>query len=116
MSARITPDIIETAARAEWESYAPTLDGGPWEDLTEAQREAWREGIEPVLAAALPLVTPAIKAEAIREAADWLDDMARGYRKSAYLGAGRDLISRLRARAKDLVEQQEALREEVSER
>ena len=70
MSARITPDIIETAARAEWESYAPTLDGGPWEDLTEAQREAWREGIEPVLAAAIPLVTPAIKAAALREAAD----------------------------------------------
>lgn len=70
MSARITPDIIEAAARAEWESYAPTLDGGPWEDLTEAQREAWREGIEPVLAAAIPLVTPGIKAAALREAAD----------------------------------------------
>ena len=73
MSARITPDIIEAAARAEWESYAPTLDGGTWEDLTEAQREAWREGVEVVLAAAIPLVTPAIKAEALREAADEID-------------------------------------------
>ena len=99
MSARITPDIIETAARTEWESYAPTLDGGPWEDLTEAQREAWREGVEVVLAAAIPLVTPAIKAAALREAADWLDDMARGQREAPYLYAGRDLISRLRARA-----------------
>ena len=72
MSARITPDIIEAAARAEWESYAPTLDGGPWEGLTEAQRASWREGVEVVLAAAIPLATPAIKAEALREAAeDW---------------------------------------------
>ena len=73
MSARITPDIIEAAARAEWDHYKPDLDGGPWEGLTEAQREAWREGVEVVLAAALPLVTPAIKAEALREAADGID-------------------------------------------
>ena len=66
----ITDEMVETAARAEWDHYRPTLDGGPWEDLTEAQRASWREGIEPVLAAALPLVTPAIKAEALREAAD----------------------------------------------
>ena len=102
MSARITPDIIEAAARAEWDRYRPDLDGGPWEGLTEAQREAWREGVEVVLAAAIPLVIPAIKAEALREAADWLDDMARGYRESAYLGAGSDLIARLRARANEL--------------
>ena len=70
MSVRITDAMVETAARAEWDHYKPDLDGGPWEDLTEAQREAWREGIEPVLAAALPLVTPAIKAAALREAAD----------------------------------------------
>ena len=70
MSARITPNIIETAARAEWDHYKPDLDGGPWEGLTEAQRASWREGVEVVLAAALPLVTPAIKAEALREAAD----------------------------------------------
>lgn len=42
---------------------------------------------------------PHIAATALRDAADWLDDMARGHRESAYLGAGRDLISRLRARA-----------------
>ena len=98
----ITDEMVEAAARAEWESYAPTLDGGPWEDLTEAQREAWREGVEVALAAAIPLVTPGIKAEALREAADWLDDMARGHRESAYLSAGRHLISRLRARANEL--------------
>ena len=102
MSDYVTDEMVETAARAEWESYAPTLDGGPWEDLTEAQREAWREGIESVLAAALPLVTPGIKAEALREAADWLDHMARGQRETPYLSAGRDLISRLRARADEL--------------
>ena len=72
MSAYVTREIIDTVARAEWESYAPTLDGGPWEDLTEAQRASWREGVEVVLAAAIPLVTPAIKAEALREAEeDW---------------------------------------------
>ena len=45
---------------------------------------------------------PAIAAQALRDAADWLDDMARGHRETAYLGAGRDLIARLRARADDL--------------
>ena len=72
MSDYVTREIIDTSARAEWESYAPTLDGGPWEDLTEAQRASWREGVGVVLTAAIPLVTPAIKAEALREAAeDW---------------------------------------------
>ena len=69
MSAYVTREIIDTAARAEWDHYRPDLDGGPWEGLTEAQRASWREGVEVVLAAALPLVTPAIKAEALREAA-----------------------------------------------
>ena len=66
----VTDEMVDTAARAEWDQYKPDLDGGPWEGLTEAQREAWREGVEVVLAAAIPLVTPAIKAEALREAAD----------------------------------------------
>ena len=74
MSERTIPDEwVEVAARAEWDRYRPDLDGGPWEGLTEAQREAWREGVEVVLAAAIPLVTPAIKAAALREAADELD-------------------------------------------
>ena len=71
MSERTIPDEwVETAARAEWDHYKPDLDGGPWEGLTEAQRASWREGVEVVLAAAIPLVTPAIKAAALREAAD----------------------------------------------
>lgn len=45
---------------------------------------------------------PPIAAATLRDAADWLDDMARGHRETAYLGAGRDLISRLRARADEL--------------
>ena len=49
--------------------------------------------------AILEAVAPLIAAAALRDAADWLDDMARGHRESAYLGAGRDIISRLRARA-----------------
>ena len=72
MSDYVTDEMVETAARAEWDHYKPDLDGGPWEDLTEAQRASWREGVEVVLAAAIPLVTPAIKAEALREAEeDW---------------------------------------------
>ena len=72
MSDYVTDEMVETAARAEWDRYKPDLDGGPWEGLTEAQRASWREGVEVVLAAAIPLVTPAIKAEALREAAeDW---------------------------------------------
>ena len=70
MSDYVTREIIDTAARAEWDHYKPDLDGGPWEGLTEAQRASWREGVAVVLAAAIPLVTPAIKAEALREAAD----------------------------------------------
>lgn len=45
---------------------------------------------------------PYVAAEALREAADWLDDMARGQRGTPYLRAGRDLISRLRARANEM--------------
>ena len=70
MSAHVTREIIDAAARAEWDQYKPDLDGGPWEELTEAQRASWRDGVEVVLAAAIPLVTPAIKTEALREAAD----------------------------------------------
>ena len=53
--------------------------------------------------AILEAVAPLIAAAALRDAADWLDDMARGHRETAYLGAGRDLIARLRARAADWV-------------
>ena len=70
MSNHVTDEMVETSARAEWDHYKPDLDGGPWEGLTEAQRASWREGVAVVLAAAIPLVTPAIKAEALREAAD----------------------------------------------
>ena len=74
MSERTIPDEwVEVAARAEWDQYKPDLDGGPWEGLTEAQRASWREGVEVVLAAAIPLVTPAIKAEALRDAAEEID-------------------------------------------
>ena len=73
MSDYVTDEIVETAARAEWDQYKPDLDGGPWAGLTEAQRASWREGVEVVLAAAIPLVTPAIKAEALRDAAEEID-------------------------------------------
>ena len=53
-------------------------------------------------AAILEAVAPLIAAAALRDAAGWLDDMSRGHRETAYLGAGRDLISRLRARANEL--------------
>ena len=53
-------------------------------------------------AAILEAVAPLIAATALRDAADRLDDMSRGRRETAYLGAGRDLISRLRARADEL--------------
>ena len=59
MSDHVTDEMVETAARAEWDRYKPDLDGGPWEELTEAQRASWREGVDVALAAAIPLVTPA---------------------------------------------------------
>ena len=67
--------------------------------------------------AILEAVAPLIAAAALRDAADWLDDMARGHRESAYLNAGRDLISRLRARAdwikkEGMVKQLEAMQKE----
>ena len=33
MSDLITDEMVETAARAEWDHYRPDLDGGPWEGL-----------------------------------------------------------------------------------
>ena len=67
--------------------------------------------------AILEAVAPLIAEAALRDAADWLDDMARGHRESAYLNAGRDLISRLRARAdwikkEGMVKQLEAMQKE----
>ena len=38
MTVPVTDEMVDTAARAEWDHYKPELDGGPWEDLTEAQR------------------------------------------------------------------------------
>lgn len=94
MSAYVTREIIDTAARAEWDQYRPDLDGGPWEGLTEAQRASWRKGVEVALAAAIPLVTPAIKAEALREA---VEDWRRGHTFSVmedWLSARADRIER----------------------
>ena len=110
MSARITPDIIETVARAEWDHYKPDLDGGPWEELTEAQRASWREGVEVVLAAAIPLVTPAIKAEALRAAADawqwgeWstITEPAKRPAVPSILGTANAVTDWIRARANEL--------------
>lgn len=87
MSEFVTDEAVEAASRA--------MDAG------------FNPDRYPILAAmfgdyaraALEAAAPAIAAAALRDAADWLDDMARGHRESAYLGAGRDLISRLRARA-----------------
>ena len=87
MSDYVTDEMVEAAARAIDHAYNPER--------------------HPILAAmfgdyaraALEAAAPAIAATALRDAADWLDDMARGHRESAYLGAGRDFISRLRARA-----------------
>ena len=97
MSELVTDEMVETAARAEWDHYKPDLDGGPWEGLTEAQRASWREGVEEVLAAAIPLVTPAIKAEALREA---VEDRRRGHTFSV-------MEDWLRARA-DQIEKEDA--------
>ena len=90
MSDLVTDEMVETAARAMDCAYNPER--------------------APVLAAmlhdyaraALDAAAPLIAAATLRDAADWLDDMARGHRESAYLGAGRDLISRLRTRADEL--------------
>ena len=111
MSDLITDEMVEAAARAYHEA-APEAVAGSWDVSTPRIHE---RGLVRARAA-LDAAAPAIAATALRDAADWLDDMARGHRETAYLGAGRDLISRLRARAKDLVEQPEAMREEVSER
>ena len=86
-SVPVTDKMVETAARAIDHAYNPER--------------------HPILAAmfgdyaraALEAAAPLIAAATLRDAADWRDDMARGHRESAYLGAGRDLISRLRARA-----------------
>ena len=101
----VTDEMVETAARAYHEA-APEAVAGSWAVSTPRIHERGRVRAR----AALEAAAPQIAAATLRDAADWLDDMARGHRESAYLGAGRDLISRLRARA-DQVEQ-EALSDE----
>ena len=93
MSDLVTDEMVETAARAEWDVVWGDVIG--WDESDPKSREMFSRGIRPALEAVAPLIA----ATALRDAADWLDDMARGHRESAYLGAGRDLISRLRARA-----------------
>ena len=96
MSDLVTDEMVETAARAAYNSRS----GGYnlWAHATRCEEEQYLEDAR----AALEAVAPTIAAAALRDAADWLDDMARGHRESAYLGAGRDLISRLRTRADEL--------------
>ena len=96
MSDQITDAMVETAARAERNVvWGDVID---WDEADPKSREMFSRGIRPALEAA----APHIAAAALRDAADWLDDMARGHRESAQLGAGRALISRLRARANEL--------------
>ena len=89
----ITDEMVETAAQAAYNSGSGGYD--MWAHVSSYEEELYLEEAR----ATLEVVAPAIAAAALRDAADWLDDMARGHRESAYLGAGRDLISRLRARA-----------------
>ena len=96
MTDLVTDEMVETAARAEWNDvWGDVID---WDIADEGAHEQFLCGTR----AALEAAAPQIAATALRDAADWLDDMARGHRESAYLGAGRDLISRLRARADEL--------------
>ena len=87
MSNHVTDEMVETAARAMDHAYNP--------DRAPILAAMFRDYALAALEAAAPLIAAA----ALRDAADWLDDMARGYRESAYLSAGRALTSRLRARA-----------------
>ena len=99
MSELMTNEMVETAARAAFRDGfmrgAPEYENRDLSDYDDGIRESWRV----VARAALTAAAPQIAAQALRDAAAWLDDMARGHRESAYLGAGRDLIARLRARA-----------------
>ena len=72
MSARITPDIIEAAARAAFRDgfmrYAPEYENRELSDYDDGIRESWRV----VARAALEAAAPLIAATALREAAeDW---------------------------------------------
>ena len=93
MSDYVTDEMAEAAARAlHAETCCPC-------DLNGCDYPSDLEGERAVALTVLTAAAPLIAAATLRDAADWLDDMARGHRESAYLGAGRDLISRLRARA-----------------
>ena len=88
-----TDEMVEVAAQAMWERIDREES---WSEIYHAS--AYRRDARAALEAAAPLIAAA----ALRDAADWLDDMARGYRESAHLSAGRALISRLRARANEM--------------
>lgn len=84
MTALVTPDAVEAAARAMCESeYEDAL---PWEDLEEDDREEYRNLVRPVLAAAAPLIaqqTLESAAEQItadnNDHADWWDGIENVY-------------------------------------
>ena len=107
MSDLVTDEMAETAARARWISKALDPRSGAtrewceraWDDMGGSEPSDERANEEICMRAALEAAAPTIAGTALREAADWLDDMSRGHRETAYLGAGRDLVSRLRARA-----------------
>ena len=94
----ITDEMVETAAAAIWNRSAwRKFDGGPlWDGRLPS---SIRHSVRSEACAALEAAAPQIAATALRDAADWLGDVARGQRETPYLCAGEDLISRLRARA-----------------
>lgn len=58
----IYDDLVEMAARAEYEAYGDW--GPPWPDLMEANKVKWRTPAR----AALSAIAPRLRAEGMREA------------------------------------------------
>jgi hypothetical protein len=94
-----TDEDVERAAAAAWSSEGVAIHGAaPWDRQTEPRREAYRIGIRAGLAAVLPAYRARVRAEALREAVDALDqsewytvdqavEFLRGYARADAEGA-----------------------------
>lgn len=78
MDKQMIERAVEAAAKADYEAlYSNPDTRGPWEEQSEDFRDMWRNDVRPMVTAALAEVEGSIKAQALREAADWLDQEAR---------------------------------------
>lgn len=75
MNEKIIESAVEAAARAAYSNNPGRRV--TWDEQPENFRDEWRSDVRLIATAALSVAEASIKAQALREGADWLDREAR---------------------------------------